>query len=183
MGFRNFTTYLSKNSAAFGSVSDHITNKDFLFWFSGFTDAEGNFLVTIDRKYVKLRFKISLHIFSSLIEWFIKLLSCIFKYYIKELNTPKVPLKFMRHPTLRLSKFKINSGVRYYSTLSNNRIEEETGDIQDKSPIKLNPHWVSGFTDAEGSFMIQVLKQAPLAQEKQVEVFHLPLVFIYILKI
>nr|AGN49014.1 LAGLIDADG endonuclease [Botrytis cinerea B05.10] len=62
MGFRNFTTYLSKNSAAFGSVSDHFTNKDFLFWFSGFTDAEGNFLVTIDRKYVKLRFKISLHI-------------------------------------------------------------------------------------------------------------------------
>lgn len=62
MGFRNFITYLSKNSAAFGSVSDNFINKDFLFWFSGFTDAEGNFLVTIDRKYVKLRFKISLHI-------------------------------------------------------------------------------------------------------------------------
>lgn len=62
MGFRNFITSLSKNSAAFGSVSDNFTNKDFLFLFSGFTDAEGNFLVTIDRKYVKLRFKISLHI-------------------------------------------------------------------------------------------------------------------------
>ena len=34
----------------------------FLYWFSGFTDAEGNFLITIDRNYVKLRFKISLHI-------------------------------------------------------------------------------------------------------------------------
>ena len=30
--------------------------------FSGFTDAEGNFLIIIDRNYVKLRFKISLHI-------------------------------------------------------------------------------------------------------------------------
>jgi hypothetical protein len=33
-----------------------------LFWFSGFTDAEGNFLITLDRDFVKFRFKISLHI-------------------------------------------------------------------------------------------------------------------------
>lgn len=63
MGFRNFTTYLSKNYVISGSVkSDNQTNKDFLYWFTGFTDAEGNFLVTIDRKYIKLRFKINLHI-------------------------------------------------------------------------------------------------------------------------
>lgn len=63
MGFRNFTTYLSKNYVASGlAKSDNQTNKDFLHWFIGFTDAEGNFLVTIDRKYIKLRFKISLHI-------------------------------------------------------------------------------------------------------------------------
>ena len=37
-------------------------NDEFLYWFSGFTDAEGNFLITIDRNYVKLRYKISLHI-------------------------------------------------------------------------------------------------------------------------
>lgn len=35
---------------------------EFLFWFSGFTDAEGNFLITLDRNFVKFRFKISLHI-------------------------------------------------------------------------------------------------------------------------
>jgi len=35
---------------------------DFFFLFSGFTDAEGNFLITIDRSFVKFRFKISLHI-------------------------------------------------------------------------------------------------------------------------
>lgn len=37
-------------------------NDEFLHWFSGFTDGEGNFLITIERNYVKLRFKISLHI-------------------------------------------------------------------------------------------------------------------------
>jgi len=60
MGFRNFTTCLNKNSDV---QKDNFTaNDDFLYWFSGFTDAEGNFLVSIDRKYVKLRFKICLHI-------------------------------------------------------------------------------------------------------------------------
>lgn len=37
-------------------------NHEFLYWFSGFTDAEGNFLVTLDRQYIRLRFKIQLHI-------------------------------------------------------------------------------------------------------------------------
>ena len=36
--------------------------KEFLYWFSGFSDAEGNFLITIDRNYVRFRFKICLHI-------------------------------------------------------------------------------------------------------------------------
>lgn len=58
MGFRNYTTYLSEDSIK----SANFTNKDFLYWFSGFTEAEGNFLVVIDRKYVKLRFKINLHL-------------------------------------------------------------------------------------------------------------------------
>ena len=63
MGFHNFTTYLSKSSAADSLIKNYnLTGNDFLYWFSGFTDAEGNFLVTIDRKYIKLRFKIHLHI-------------------------------------------------------------------------------------------------------------------------
>jgi len=36
-------------------------SSEFLYWFSGFTDAEGNFLISIDRQYVRFRFKISLH--------------------------------------------------------------------------------------------------------------------------
>jgi hypothetical protein len=34
----------------------------FLKWFSGFTDAEGNFLISIDRDYIRFRFKIAMHI-------------------------------------------------------------------------------------------------------------------------
>ena len=33
---------------------------DFLLWFSGFTDTEGNFLIILDHDFIKLRFKISL---------------------------------------------------------------------------------------------------------------------------
>ena len=34
----------------------------FLNWFVGFTDAEGNFLISLDRGYIRFRFKISMHI-------------------------------------------------------------------------------------------------------------------------
>lgn len=36
--------------------------KSFLKWFVGFTDAEGNFFISLDRGYIKFRFKISMHI-------------------------------------------------------------------------------------------------------------------------
>lgn len=34
----------------------------FLKWFVGFTDGEGNFLISLDRGYIRFRFKISMHI-------------------------------------------------------------------------------------------------------------------------
>lgn len=34
----------------------------FLKWFVGFADAESNFLISLDRGYIRFRFKISLHI-------------------------------------------------------------------------------------------------------------------------
>lgn len=36
--------------------------KSFLKWFVGFTDAEGNFLISLDRGFIRFRFKISMHI-------------------------------------------------------------------------------------------------------------------------
>lgn len=84
MGFLKFSAIYNQNldksklnNFVWSDVSDH-SNKgkdpvpcivsqagekdDFFFWFSGFTDAEGNFLITLDRDFVKFRFKISLHI-------------------------------------------------------------------------------------------------------------------------
>ena len=74
MGFCNLSFI---HTSSFASVSHTIvtvaeaspikqSNKkpedDFFFWLSGFTDAEGNFLIYLDRGFVRFRFKISLHI-------------------------------------------------------------------------------------------------------------------------
>ncbi len=63
MGFRNSSTVSSKKTdlSTINSVLPGVPI-DFLFWLSGFTDAEGNFLITFDRGFVKFRFKITLHI-------------------------------------------------------------------------------------------------------------------------
>lgn len=67
MGFYKFYTIYKNKSEI--SEKDNLRlagvsaeQDDFLFWFSGFTDAEGNFLITLERSFVKFRFKISLHI-------------------------------------------------------------------------------------------------------------------------
>jgi len=62
MGFCHLSTNCNKNSNV--RTEDNLlknVSSEFLYWFSGFTDAEGNFLISIDRQYVKFRFKISLH--------------------------------------------------------------------------------------------------------------------------
>lgn len=64
MGFRYSSTVSSKESDLSTTENFRLpgVSDDFLFWFSGFTDAEGNFLITLDREFVKFRFKITLHI-------------------------------------------------------------------------------------------------------------------------
>lgn len=64
MGFRKFSSTTGQDTwnESFNLNNSVYKNDEFLHWFSGFTDAEGNFLISIDRKYVKLRFKICLHI-------------------------------------------------------------------------------------------------------------------------
>nr|YP_009254039.1 hypothetical protein [Hypomyces aurantius]ANC62724.1 hypothetical protein [Hypomyces aurantius] len=60
-GFCNYSSEAMQRSE-YENLNKVNINDEFLHWFSGFTDAEGNFLITIDRNYVKLRFKIGLHI-------------------------------------------------------------------------------------------------------------------------
>ena len=66
MGFSKFSTLTSRSNLNKSNDSKEFNlntvSKDFLSWFSGFTDAEGNFLISVDRNYVRFRFKISLHI-------------------------------------------------------------------------------------------------------------------------
>lgn len=61
MGFFQFSIlFISYKKSELDRENSRLSgvSYDFLFWFSGFTDAEGNFLITLDRKYVKFRFKI-----------------------------------------------------------------------------------------------------------------------------
>jgi hypothetical protein len=51
-------------------------------------------------------------------------------------------------------------GICYYSTNNNLPVNVEAKSKKDLLERKLNPHWVSGFVDAEGCFMVQVYKQA-----------------------
>lgn len=62
MGFCNFSSEAVQRTQNENFNNKVNINDEFLHWFSGFTDAEGNFLIIIDRNYIKLRFKISLHI-------------------------------------------------------------------------------------------------------------------------
>ncbi len=72
MGFLNFSAIYNKisyesksDSFVLPNASHHFgedkhQQDDLFFWFSGFTDAEGNFLITLDHGFVKFRFKILL---------------------------------------------------------------------------------------------------------------------------
>lgn len=62
MGFCHLSTNCNKNSNV-GTQNNLLKNisSEFLYWFSGFTNAEGNFLMSIDRQYVRFIFKIYLH--------------------------------------------------------------------------------------------------------------------------
>lgn len=64
MGFFHYSTISKKKYELSYTNNNRLSgvSNGFLFWFSGFTDAEGNFLISLDRNYVKFRFKISLHI-------------------------------------------------------------------------------------------------------------------------
>lgn len=63
-GLCKFSSLIVQNTQNEIFINSNSVNKinEFLHWFSGFTDGEGNFFISIDRNYVKFRFKICLHI-------------------------------------------------------------------------------------------------------------------------
>ena len=78
MEFRQFSTFqvnpyrLWQEKRAELSEGKFKINEEFLFWLSGFTDGEGNFSITLDRGYIRFRFKINLHIDDLQVLNFIK---------------------------------------------------------------------------------------------------------------
>jgi hypothetical protein len=54
--------YATQSNAAQHTKLDFKEQSSFLNWFSGFTDGEGNFLISLDRGYIRFRFKINMHI-------------------------------------------------------------------------------------------------------------------------
>ena len=55
-----FTCILISQKEKSSNLNENLT--EFYQWFVGFSDAEGNFLISLDRNYVRFRFKISVHI-------------------------------------------------------------------------------------------------------------------------
>lgn len=105
MGFFHFSTQsLCSNKKSEVSTTGNFLERvssDFLHWFSGFSDGEGNFLITLDREYVKFRFKITLHIDD-----------------VEVLNTIKSNLNIGR-VTLENSKNRCSFIVESYADIKN----------------------------------------------------------------
>lgn len=196
MGLHRYTTTTNPESLHFKGVSErdnssvileksnNLTDEEFLFWFSGFTDAEGNFLITIDRKYAKTRFKINLHIDDIEVLYIIKS-KLGFGRVIKEINTGafivedalnidklcQIFNKYPLHTSKKLdflsfceavtikSKSKVLSEVDLDQIISikNNMNSKRTNftNVISKSQIIINPNWLIGFLEGEGTFGIK----------------------------
>lgn len=187
MGFCHLSTNCNKNSnvRTQNNLLKNISG-EFLYWFSGFTDAEGNFLISIDRQYVRFRFKISLHmddvevlntIKSNLkvgtvtLETSRKSCSYVIQHYeeIKNVICPifnAFPLRTSKRldfenfsqavfikDNQKLSNSDISKIVSLKNTMNTKR-EIFTYNTT-KSQIIINPNWLIGFIEGEGTFGIK----------------------------
>ena len=180
-GIINFSTKVNANKLN--------ANEEFLFWFSGFTDGEGNFSIFLDKVYIRFRFKINLHIddievlktiqsklnigrivieenknsCAFIVQSFSELKDVLCPIFIQfPLHTTK-KLDFEDFYSAILIKAKSNNG-----NLSNSN-KEKILSIKDGMnlgrmvfkyettgpQITINPNWLIGFLEAEGTFGIK----------------------------
>lgn len=158
------------------------SNDDFFYWFSGFTDAEGNFLITLDREYIKFRFKINLHIDDVKVLHLIKSKLNIGRVYIEndkkrcsfivekysDIKNVICPLfkKYTLHTSKKLDfdnffeAVLINLSVaqieriRFLKNNMNLKRDIFTYNTSE-SQIIINPNWFLGFLEGEGTFGIK----------------------------
>lgn len=182
MGFYRYSTLSTPKSDIWLDDID----TEFLYWFSGFTDAEGNFLVTLDRKYIKLRFKINLHIddikvleiirsklkigrvvsdsknnnCSYIVEdsLGLELLCEIFKKFplhtSKRLDFEDFNEVFNLRKKVKLSDTDWNR-ILFLKNNMNSKREIFVYNNTSKSQIIINPNWLIGFIEGEGTFGIK----------------------------
>lgn len=158
---------------------------DFLHWFSGFTDAEGNFLIILDRNYVKFRFKISLHIddvevlntiktnlgignividnnknrCSFIVERYenIRNVICLIFNNFSLHTSKKLDFEDFYQAVLIKDK-KILSDIeldRILSLKNGMNSKREKFTYLTESQIIINPNWFIGFLEGEGTFGIK----------------------------
>lgn len=184
-----FTACIVKNQEVYTKPKElnflERVSKDFLYWFSGFTDAEGNFLISFDHGYVRFRFKICLHIddigvlytiknnlgfgrvtvegkasCSFVVDKFedIKLLLVLFKAF------PLLTIKRLDYESFsKAVHVKIDS--KKLSESENKKIIAIKKGMNRKRVISsnlnmtnitsINPNWLIGFIEGEGTFGIK----------------------------
>ena len=179
-----FNSYSTKASETINLSSLKNLDSEFLYWFSGFADAEGNFLITLDRQYIKLRFRINLHKDDIKVLETIKLklnigrivldndTSC--SYIVEDaLGLELLCYIFQNFPLHTSKKLDFESffeaflirkkgklsevDINKILLLKNNMNSKRTvfSYNTSKSQIIINPNWFIGFIEGEGTFGIK----------------------------
>ena len=180
-GVINYSTKLSVNNSKISG--------EFLSWFSGFTDGEGNFSIMLDRTYIRFRFKISLHIDDLEVLNVIKSNlnigniiveekrnSCAFVVQsFSELKDVLCPIftNFPLHTSKKLDFQDFYAAILIKAKSKNGNLSDLDKDkilsIKDGMnsgrtvfkydttgpQIIINPNWLIGFIEAEGTFGIK----------------------------
>lgn len=172
-----------------GPGSAQARDEEFLFWFAGFTDGEGNFSIILDGSYIRFRFKINLHIDDLQVLKIIKSKlkigniiieenrnSCAFVVQnFSDLKNVLCPI-FINFPLLTskkldfqdfynaiLIKAKSNNGnlspsdkIKILSLKDGMNLGRTVFKYDAIGPqITINPNWLVGFIEAEGTFGIK----------------------------
>lgn len=160
-------TFNSYKHPYFSSLHSHFN--DFIYWLIGFTEGDGSFIINFNKNRNKsyLEFKITQSSNDAQILFYIKKqlgIGSVSKQD-KKSNTHHYRIRdkeglykiiniFNGKLYLNKTQNKFDKFVKTYNELYNTKIEV----LNNKNEPTLNNAWLSGFTDAEGSFTLSFYK-------------------------